>query len=207
MPVQERKQNVSIDRKTRLRRRVITSLARYDAPPVTAAYLPFCGDGDMALSGVYGDRLLLASDLDAARVETFTGRFPDADARVADCDRSYPWGGDTPPLSIIDADAYSYPYAAFRVAWEQGNLADHLALFFTDAQKQSVIRNTHWRRFGADRTEKVDDLKERRRIFNLYLRRYVRPEFEEYLKPWRVSDVKFYNRGQMVYWGCLAHRQ
>ena len=127
---------------------------------------------------------------------------------TGDCDGRYPFSGlDTGPLAVLDCDAYSYPYAAFRQAWENSDLADTVACFFTDAQKQSVIRNTHWRSFGADATTKVDDLRERRKIYNFYLRRYVMPEFREYVQPYRVSSITSYLRDMMLYWGCILRRR
>ena len=192
-------QHVDMWRKVRLRRRV---LDRMDIEG--AAYVPFIGDGDIAAQ-LYADRRVFGADIDPERVATARARLPDAHLLTADCDR-WPLAGQhvDQHVAVGDFDAYSYPYASFRAFWESSAArAQRMAVFFTDAQRQSVIRNGHWHPFDEEATTLEPGTNARRRVYNFYLRRHVLPRFEAYIAPWRMTGVWSYLRGGMVYWGAI----
>lgn len=199
-------QHVDFFRKVQMRSHL---LRRWDV--AGAAYVPFIGDGDLAAL-LYRDRLVCGVDLDQERVATAAPRLPDADVRVGDCSSDqFPFPGLwTAPFAIGDFDAYSEPYAAFRGFWGYANKADRLMLFFTDGQRQTMMRGKfgtagYWiEPSGAVREEEDHEL--RSAIFNSYFSRHIFPWFEEYVAPWRVVDRFRYLRGWMLYWGAVIER-
>jgi hypothetical protein len=107
-----------------------------------------------------------------------------------------------PSIAVGDFDAYAEPYAAFRSFWRQADRkADRLILFFTDGQRQSMMRVGKW--IAPDGTRLEAETTEARPIFNAYLSKYVWPWFEDFIDPWRVVDRFRYLRGWMVYWGAV----
>ena len=166
--------------------------------------MPFIGDGDIA-ARLYADRTVYGADIDPERIATAQARLPDAHLLAADCDR-WPFAGHVVDESVAvgDFDAYSYPYASFRAFWESGAArAGRMAVFFTDSQRQSVIRNGHWRPFDEAYTTFEPDTNARRRVYNFYLRRHVLPRFEAYIAPWRMTAVWSYLRSGTIYWGAI----
>jgi hypothetical protein len=124
--------------------------------------------------------------------------------RVADCN-VYPFVDLKPaPFSVADFDAYAEPYAAFRSFWHQAPKTDRLVLFFTDGQRQSMMRVGNWTSPDGDRLEATTE--EARPIFNAYLSKYVWPWFADFIDPWHVVDRFRYLRGWMVYWGAVIER-
>ena len=169
-----------------------------------AVYLPFCGDGDIAAE-VYPDRDLFAADIDPQRIATVSARFPKSTIRAADCD-SWPFQDLTlPPLAVADFDAYSYPYHAFRAFWEHAPKARRLVLFFTDGQRQAIKRTGHFTDL-AGKKQHLTDLSEKRARFNAYWSVWVKPWFEEAIKPYRIVQFQHYLRKDMLYWGAVIER-
>lgn len=78
------KQHQDLYRKLLLRRQLLLSA------PAGAAYVPFCGDGDIAAE-VYAGRTVYAADLDPARVAVTQGRVT-GECIVGDCD-AWPFPG------------------------------------------------------------------------------------------------------------------
>ena len=67
------------------------------------------------------------------------------------------------------------------------------------------MRTGHWHK--PDGTKQfLKTANERRAAFNFYFPRHVRPWLEEFIRPYRVDQLKFYLRGMMLYWGALVRR-
>jgi hypothetical protein len=194
----DQKQHLDLHRKLMLRRALLEQAAE------GAVYLPFCGDGDIAAE-VYADRELFAADIDPARIATFSERFPKATTRALDCD-SWPFQDLTlSPLAIADFDAYSYPYHAFRAFWQHAPKARRLVLFFTDGERQAIKRTGHFTDL-VGKKQHITDLSEKRARFNNYWSAWVKPWFEEAIKPYRVVALQHYLRRDMLYWGAVIER-
>ncbi len=193
------KQHVDVHRKLLLRRQLLTALK----DKTGAIYVPFIGDGDIAVE-LYTGMRIYGADLDPARVETARGRLPGAVLRVADCD-AWPFPDIEAPFVAADFDAYSYPYDSFRAFWFKADKAKRLALFFTDGQRQVVIRNHLWREPSGE-TVVEKDLTRRRQTFNFWWSRHVLPWFTETVKPYRVIRETHYLRHWMLYWGAVIER-
>lgn len=193
------KQHTDAHRKILLRRQ----LTRIAGDPDGAAYVPFCGDGDL-VSDCWAGREVWAADFDPARTATFADRFPDAHLATGDCDE-WPFSGPTSaPLAVLDLDAYAYPYHAWRAATGASPLAPRLVVIFTDGQRQALKRTGHWRDpDGTKRSALTDAGKP-----DLRQTRLVRT-----CKPWlvgearrlgyRVTTVRGYTRHDMLYWGAV----
>lgn len=123
---------------------------------------------------------------------------------VADCD-GWPFPGLKEAFALADFDAYSEPYPAFRAFWAEATKAATVVLFFTDGHRQSIMRSGHWQQPDG-RKEYLSTTNERRRQFNFYFPRCVRPWFESFVSPWRVTVLRFYLRGWMLYWGAVVKR-
>jgi hypothetical protein len=198
------KQHVEFHRKVLMRQHLL----RHWRPPLnTAAYVPFIGDADLA-AYLYGDLWVYGADLDPDRIEAAGRALPNIAAagagalRVADCD-SWPFADLQPPkFSVADFDAYAEPYAAFRSFWGHAPKHDRLVLFFTDGQRQSMMRVGKWT--APDGTRLEAETEQARPIFNAYLSQYIWPWFEHFIAPWRVVDRFRYLRGWMVYWGAVV---
>jgi hypothetical protein len=191
------KQHVDFYRKVLMRRH----LMRHWPPDNTAAYVPFIGDGDLAVE-LYRHLLVYGADLDPDRVATAAERLPAAQLLAGDCnDFPFATWKRLPHFGLADFDAYAEPYAAFRSWWNRAPKADRVLLFFTDVQRQSMLRVGSW--ISPDGMKLEAETEEGRPIFNAYLTKYVWPWFEDFVAPWRVVDRFRYLRGWMVYWGAV----
>jgi hypothetical protein len=199
-------QHVEFHRKVQMRRHL---LRRWELPN-PAAYVPFIGDGDLALE-LYPSLLVYGADLSDDRVATARERMPAAKLVTADCN-VFPFAHwhTLPQFALGDFDAYSEPYTAFRSFWARAPLADRLMLFFTDGQRQTMMRGKfgtagYWvEPSGAIREEEDHTL--RSATFNSYFSKSIWPWFEEFVAPWRIVDRFRYLRGWMLYWGAVIER-
>ena len=197
MPQAKQKQHVDLFRKLMLRRRLLR-----DALP-GPAYVPFCGDGDIAKE-LYADRQVYAADLDADRVHNAQSAMPSAVVRCADCD-DWPFADlDLPPFTVCDFDAYADPYASFRSFWQEAPKSNRIALIFTDAQKLSIFLNGTYIHPTGEKIVIPRAPNTRRRIMAFYFRQTVLPWFIDAVKPWRVSRKQMYLRSHMLYWGAVV---
>jgi len=197
MPQAGQKQHVDLFRKLMLRRRLLR-----DALP-GPAYVPFCGDGDIAKE-LYADRQVYAADLDADRVHNAQSAMPSAVVRQADCD-GWPFADlDLPPFTVCDFDSYSDPYASFRSFWQEAPKGSKMVLFFTDGHRQGIIRSK-WLIAPDGTHRKLEDLSERRKTYNFYFRHIVLSWFVRYVEPWQLLRTQQYTRGSsMLYWGAVV---
>lgn len=195
MPKVDQKQHVNLYQKSLLRRSLVHS-----ARP-GAAYVPFIGDGDLALAHYAGAFAIYGADIDQARVDTGRERLPGHTIIKADCN-AWPFPGLPEPFAVADFDAYSEPYPSFRAFWEQAPKTDPLVLIFTDGHRQGIIR-TSWLHHPSGEKSHLETLRERRTAYNFYWQRIVKPWFTKFVQPWRVVRTKFYLRGQMIYWGAV----
>lgn len=194
-------QHVELFRKRRLRARLLDQLGLDSGP----AYVPFIGDGDLAES-LYDRFAIFGADLDPDRVEVARSRLPNAvEVIEADCD-SWPaferYGGQ--PLVLADFDAYAYPYDSFRAALASATWAERVAVMFTDAQRQAMMRSGHFRTPAGDKViVKGTSANVRRPYYNGWFTRYVMPWFVDAIDPYRVKAKAMYQRGMMIYWGAV----
>jgi hypothetical protein len=196
----EQKQHVDYHRKIALRKNLLEKVAELKG----AFYIPFIGDGDIAFD-LYQGHKTYGADIDGERVSTAKSRLPDAEIIQADCD-AFPFRGREIEYSLADFDAYAYPYKAFREFWKQAKITSPCVLFFTDGEKQAVVRSGHW--IGPD-GKKIftKGLDARRVIFNKYWTGTVLPWFEEYIKPWQIVETAKYLRKDQFYWGAIIARE
>lgn len=170
-----------------------------------AAYAPFCGDGDIAAE-CYGDRMIFGADIDPGRVATATSRLSACDIRVYDCDL-WPFPDITDPFAVADFDSYSYPYDSFRAWWDNATKTTRLVVFFTDGQRQSIMRGKPFRVPGGAKVELPSVLHgggERRKYYNFWLQKHCLPWLREAILPYRVIKHQSYLRGPtMLYWGAV----
>lgn len=209
MPISDGgEQHVDLHRKVALRKRL---LAKAMPGP---AYVPFVGEGDLALE-LLTDRPIYAADLDPQRVATARTRLPDTAVVVeADCDKWPFEDRATPAFAVADFDAYAYPYEAFRAWWRHAERTSTVVVFFTDTQLMAL--NMGGRAKHPDGTS-LKFVKPGRENHHTPDRRKVNPYLAGYwtktLKPWitgvaddygyRVTDTSHYKRGQTVYWGAV----
>ena len=170
-------------------------------------YVPFIGDGDIALE-LFQGLSVYGAYLDPNRVATARGRLQNAIIKVADCDR-WPFAGeDFPgPFVIGDFDAYNYPYHSFRAWFENAPLADKLTVFFTDAQCNHIGQRKNYIKPNGQSSGQIT-LSETRKVLNFYPRRILEPWLREYAltKGYQVAKVQFYRRATMFYWGAVLTR-
>lgn len=205
------KQHVDSFRKISLRREL---LAQALPGP---AYIPYCGDGDMAAE-LYSDRDLYGCDTDPARIATIRERLPAGHWSEADAD-SYFCPGVEAPFAVADFDAYNYPYHSFRAFWTEAPKADRLVMFFTDGNTMAITRQHEivgkegrTGRYsvvtlpdGSEHQSK--DAFERRRLYTNYWIETVQPWLKEAIAPWSVVKTSFYQRGMyLLYWGAVVER-
>lgn len=186
-------QHVDIYRKVLLRKRLL----KY--AEAGAAYVPFIGDGDLAVE-LYDDRRVYGADLDTDRVKVARSRLSNCEVRVADCD-VWTFPGLKDQIAVADFDAYSDPYAGFRDFWAKAPTTDRLVLFFTDGHKQGLMRTGHWHL--ADGSYRYLQKNEKAAVFNFYLSKHINPWFESFIHPWKVVHRFRYLRGMMLYWGVV----
>lgn len=172
-----------------------------------AAYVPFCGDGDIAVE-LYSDRRIYAADLDADRVAAARVALPEsATVVVADCD-SWPFAGsELDPIAVADFDAYVYPYEALRAWWSaSAPMADRVAIFGTDGELQATQRRSQGRMPDGPRRSRLAT-NERRSLQSVWWSRYVRPYLCELLEAGGLSvlaDSKYLRLGHQLYWGVVV---
>lgn len=103
-----------------------------------ATYLPFIGDGDLAVACHTKSRLF-GADLDPVRVRRAQSRLPDATIIHADC-TSWPFPGLTDRFAVADFDAYCNPYPAIVAFWTHARKCSRVVLFGTDGFRQRIKR-------------------------------------------------------------------
>jgi len=196
------KQHVDFFRKVMLRQALLPQSDKSGA-----LYVPFIGDGDLAVE-LYQGRKIYGADLNGDRVRTAQARLPDAIITMADCDHwIFESDRASPLFSVADFDAYSYPYDSFRAFWAEARKTNRLILFFTDGQRQAIIRAGSYREPEGKKAE-LPSVKERRPVYNFYWIRTVKPWFESFIKPWAIREIKFYLRGGgMLYWGAVIEKR
>jgi hypothetical protein len=195
-----KKQHQDLYRKVLLRRRLLSAS---DPGP---AYVPFCGEGDLAVE-LYPDRPIYAADLDAGRVATFQERRPDADVRVADCD-GWPFAGVDVPFAVADLDAYSNPYKALAAFWSNARTTGRVVIFGTDGMRLATRQSRS--RIYASLPEgdivEAASFGAKRDQWNKWWTTFVRPWIVELIAPASIVDESFYQRLHMLYWGIVVDR-
>ena len=189
------KQHVEINRKLWLRRQLYSR-----ANPSGAAYLPFCGDGDLAT--FYQDHTVYAADLDAKRIEIFRARYPSATAVVTDVE-TWPFPDVTVRFSVADFDAYGNPYRAFRAFWEHAHKIYPLVCIFTGGLRQRIQRGDVIWDFNNQKSRPSISLTEARKQYNFWLKQHCIPWLAKVIAPCTIILIKFCIRRFMVYWGCV----
>lgn len=196
-----KKQHVEFQRKVRLRKELIEKAGELAG----AYYVPFIGDGDIACELYQGNKIY-GADIDPERVEVAKSRLKDAEIITADCDK-FPFKGQEAVYSLADFDSYSYPYDSFRSFWKGAKLNSPCALFFTDGQKQAIMRTGSYRTPDGKRA-KAKTVTERRKVYNFYFNKAIVPWFEAYIKPWKVAYItKYLRSSSMCYWGAIITRE
>ncbi len=195
MATAQQKQHVGIERKLRMRRALLE-----EAVP-GAVYVPFCGDGDIAVE-LYTDRQILAVDNDAERVATCRRRLLGASVYKIDADKQMPsWGAELDPFAVADFDAFSYPYDAFRQFWNSAPKARRLVLFFTDGERLAFrVSKGRW---PDGKKVSLKTTTERRQMSNRYRSRTLPAWLAEAVAPWTVQRITHYARNKMIYWGAV----
>lgn len=189
------RQHVDMYRKVLLRRRLLRKALE------GAAYVPFIGDGDLAVE-LYQDRRIYGADIDEDRCNVAWERLPGADIRVADCDH-WPFSDVSDRFAVADFDAYSDPYRAFEVFWGEAEKASLLVLFFTDGHRLEMTRRGSYIRPDGTHVQGMS-LAESRKVFNSYFVREALPWVQGHISPWRVVSKAHYLLGQMLYWGVVV---
>lgn len=197
------KQHVDYQRKVGLRQRLIKAAGTL---PDCAVYVPFCGDGDLAVDCYLPlGREIYACDRDGERVKTCRSRLPGHEVVEGDAE-SFPFVGQKRQYAVADFDSYSYPYAAFRSWWEAGLATSPCVVFFTDGQRQPMMRTGSYTSFSGEKVT-PDGLANQRTAYNAYFTSVVLPAFQEHVKPWSVERTDKYLRGMgMLYWGAVIER-
>ncbi len=197
----EKKQHVEFQRKIKLRKGLIEKAGKLAG----AYYVPFIGDGDIACELYQGNKIY-GADIDPERVEVAKSRLKDAEIIAADCDK-FPFKGQDVVYSLADFDSYSYPYDSFRSFWEEAKLGSQCVLFFTDGQRQAIIRAGSYRTPDGKKV-KAKTVTEKRTACNFYFNKTVLPWFKEYIKPWKIVHItKYLRSASMCYWGAIIARE
>lgn len=192
------KQHVDFYKKVLLRKKLLKAFES----ETRTVYVPYCGDLDLALE-LYTDYTIAAMDFDENRVFTAESRLsqfkPGSKVSQGDVEASWPWGN--PSIDIADFDAYNNPYKAFKLFWDNTIKPSKLLLFFTDGQRQGIIRS------GVLEGRKIETLAERRKLLNMYLKIHALPKVKSIIgKEWEIVKKSFYLRGWMLYWGVILVR-
>lgn len=186
------KQHVQAYRKIGLRKRLLRFASS------GAAFVPFIGDGDIAVE-LYSDRIVYGADLDPARVATARGRLgPGAVIEVFDCNR-WPFPRERAKFSIGDFDAYNNPWPSFEAFWTNAKKTNRLVVFFTDG-RVNMLGQSGW--FEGVKLS----ITERRKVFNFYALQQAKPRLARTIAPWRVTMFAFYRRGGMYYMGAVLDK-
>lgn len=198
----ERSQHVDLYRKLLLRRRLLRWTPR------GPAYVPFCGEGDIAAE-VYTDRMVLGADIDedfvAEAWNQVAGPMHFVDLRVADCD-DYPFRDYRQRIAVADFDAWADPWPAFRSFWELAPKRKRLVMFFTDGHKINLMGDGRFIPPDGSPSYIIRSMDERKRRFNAYLSECIWPWFDGHIRPYRVVERMRYLRGNMCYWGVCVER-
>lgn len=200
----QQQQHVDYHRKVALRRRLLT------LAPGGPAYVPFCGDGDLAVD-CYADRGLWLADLDPERVATAILRPELAHIETAVAGDCNTWPFDTwptQPFAVLDFDAYSEPYTAFRDWWARTpTKGDRMVVLFTDGHRQGLVRSGSWLRPDGTKV-RLATANEKRRAFNFYFPQTVKPWWQGVIEAegYRQLLTRFYLRNMMIYWGSVIER-
>ena len=189
------RQHVDMYRKVLLRRRLLRHAVE------GAVYVPFIGDGDLAVA-LYQDRPIYGADIDEDRCNVAWERLPGADIRVADRNH-WPFPDVRDPFAVADFDPYSDPYRSFEAFWGQAEKVSPLVLFFTDGHRLEMTRRGSYIRPDGTHVQGLS-LAESRRVFNSYFVREALPWVQDHISPWKVVSKAHYLRGQMLYWGVVA---
>ena len=195
----KQKQHVDLFRKISLRKNLIGKVGDLTG----AFYIPFIGDGDIAVK-LYRDHKIYGADLDADCVKTAKKRLPGAEILQANCD-TFPFVGIDIEYSLADFDAYAYPYKSFREFWQSARLTSPCVLFFTDGEKQAIMRAGHWT-MPDGKKNFIKGTDARRVIFNKYWTGTILPWFTQYIKPWRIVETFKYSRKWQFYWGAIIEK-
>ena len=195
----EQKQHTDIGRKLKLRSQLLEKAGK----SAGACYVPYIGEGDIAVA-LYSGKKIYGTDIDPAMVETAKARLPDAHIITADCDK-YPFNKvkETFALADFDAYAYAYPYDSFRSFFKGAKIGSQCVLFFTDGQRQAIIRSgTYHAPDGEKKHAKTKT--EKREAYNFYFNKIVIPWFKDYIKPWTIVYItKYLRSASMCYWGAI----
>jgi hypothetical protein len=184
-------------RKVLLRRNLLK-----DTPPAIA-YVPFIGDGDLAVE-LYAGWKIYGADIFEKRVETASKRLPEAQIVEADCDKSFPFAAVEEEFSMADFDAYANPYKALVQFWKGAQKAPRLILFGTDGLRQGIARN---KRPIQLPTAGVDKSQKWREQHNKWWAGYVFPFIAQTVAPYRIVREFHYLRKSMLYWGVEVSRE
>lgn len=193
----EQKQHVDYHRKIRLRRQLLEKAGELTG----AFYIPFIGEGDIAVD-LYNKNKIYGADIEPLFVSTARSRLPDAEIIIADCDK-YPFIDTSATIALADFDAYSYPYDSFRSFFKEAKIGSQCVLFFTDGQRQAIIRTGHYRTPDGEKKH-AKTKTEKRAAYNFYFNKIVVPWFKEYIKPWTIVYItKYLRKNSMCYWGAV----
>lgn len=189
-------------RKVRQRRRMLSDL------PPGAAYVPFIGDGDLAVE-CYPDRQIYGADLDEERVAVAKRRLPRAKILTYDCDSGFPFASESGVgYALCDSDAWARPYDAIQHFWQSAPLCDEVVIFgtsgeFTFASTRGYVKQPDGSKFERP-SKKFSWTVYRRRYFRGVLLPYLRDIFSGRSYVIKRS-VKFDVRG-MIYWGVRTSK-
>jgi hypothetical protein len=192
----EQKQHVEMYKKILLR----NALLKHQK--VKNIYVPFIGDADIA-SESYGNYNIYGGDIDPKRVATARSNVK-GNIKIGDCDHwIFPEIQDK--FQAADFDSYCQPYLSFKAFWENANKDNALVLFFTDGHRQTIIRKGILvTPDGSKRS--LENLNERRKLYNMYFATHILPWFTNYIKPYKIKKKQFYLRQHMLYWGAVIEK-
>lgn len=191
-----KKQHTDFYRKILLRKSLLKHLKN---DKKINAYIPFIGDGDIAHK-LYTKYNIYGADIEKSRIEKAKQNLPkNSILKIADCNK-FPFVDKKIKFSLADFDAYSYPYEAFRSFWENASKTDKMIIFFTDGQKQAIVRTKTYTNPDGKKI-KIKSLQESRQYSNFYFDRILFPWIKEYIKPYSIKKVEKYNNKLQLYWG------
>ena len=171
-----------------------------------AAYVPFIGDGDIAVA-CYPERTIYGIDLDAARATHAQAALAFATVIVGDCDEGGPFPGVDNTFVLCDADAYAYPYGAIRAFWKHARKADAVGILGTDAQMRMHGFNPVFRHPDGHSVRNTSRREQSKTEFT-YWSRLIKPWLSALVEPdgYEITMAKHFRRNRMYYWGAVAKR-